>query len=135
VSNDRKGESLFVRVVRGIFCDEYFAQWSQIRRNFRTEATIESSYMDVGDKNRHFRPAVLVVVCLLHSSLIVVLLRAKPTYKPPRASELTIYLINPVSRDKPLQPLEPRRTRLPPKDLNCGSDDSRPSLTIGRVAP
>jgi hypothetical protein len=109
-SNDRKGESLFVHVVRGIFYDEYFVQWSQIRRNFRTEATVESGYMDVGDKNRHFRPAVLVVVCLLHGGLIIVLLRAKPTYKPPRASELTIYLVNPVSRDTPLQPLKRRVT-------------------------
>jgi len=97
---------MFVGVVLGIVCDEYFIQWSQIRRNFRTEATVESGYMDVGEKNRHFRPAVLVVVCFLHSGLIVVLLRAKPTYKPLRASELTIYLINPVSHDKPLQSLE-----------------------------
>jgi hypothetical protein len=50
--------------------------------------------MGVRDNNRYLRPAVLIVICLLHGSLIVVLVRAKALK---RTSEpvSTIYLIIP----------------------------------------
>jgi len=59
--------------------------------------------MDVA-RNRHWRP-VLVVVCFLHGTLIVVLLRAKPAYRAALTSGAftTLCFINP----------EPRRVALP----------------------
>lgn len=104
-----------------------------IMRNFSGAEAIQENHMDVGDKNRYWRPAVLVLICLLHGALIIVLLRAKPAYKSVRASELlvTIYLINAGPRRVPLPRLETRVTSrglgiermrvLPPESLSISA--------------
>jgi hypothetical protein len=61
--------------------------------------------MEVPGNNRYLRPAVLIVICLLHGSLIVVLLRAKAlrrTSEPVSA----IYLIIPEASNAPLPRIE-----------------------------
>jgi hypothetical protein len=67
-----------------------------------------TTHMDVRDNSRYLRPAVLFVILLLHGSLIVFLLRAKPAYKawPASAPLSTIFFINP----------EPRLTLRPPSE-------------------
>ena len=62
--------------------------------------------MDVGDENWYWRPTVLVLVCFLHCALIIVLLRAKTTYKTVRSSESLAAIFFII--------LEPRRAPLPP---------------------
>lgn len=78
------------------------------------------THMDVRDHHRSYlRPAVLVVILLLHGSLIVVLLRAKPAYKVPPAAALssTIFLI-----------VSDRRVSLPPPDTSVMTRLSRKDL-------
>jgi hypothetical protein len=71
------------------------------------------------------RPAVLVVICVLHASLIIVLVRAKLTYALSRTSEsiTTIYFISPESRHTRLPPVE---NSLIPHRLSI--EPPRPSL-------
>jgi hypothetical protein len=57
--------------------------------------------MGVRGNNRYLRPAVLVVICLLHGSLIVVLVRAKTLRRTPEPVS-TIYLIIPEASHTPL---------------------------------
>ena len=73
--------------------------------NFPMGDAVERNDMEVVGKNRSWRPAVMAVVCILHGSLIIVLLRVKPAYKAVLAPELltTIFFINP----------EPRRVIVP----------------------
>jgi hypothetical protein len=61
--------------------------------------------MEVRRNNRYLRPAVLIVICLLHGSLIVILVRAK---KLKQTSEpmATIYLIIPELSLSPLPHIE-----------------------------
>ena len=76
--------------------------------------------MEVGGKNRYFRPAMLATICLLHGGLIVVLARAKLIHTPSRTSEsiATIYVIGPGSSQKRLPPVDisltPHRLRTEP---------------------
>src|ERR1035437_4016239 len=88
--------------------------------------------MDVRDNSRYLRLAVLVIILFLHGSLIIVLVRAKPTYKPLHASDLlaTIFLISPEPRltlPPPETAVTPHRSR---KDLghHLRPDSSIPSV-------
>jgi hypothetical protein len=75
------------------------------RRNYSSQLTVESKYMGVRYNNRYLRPAVLIVICLLHGGLIIVLVRAKTLQ---RTSEpvSTIYLILPEASRAPLPRIE-----------------------------
>jgi hypothetical protein len=55
--------------------------------------------MEVRDRRGYLRPAVLVAILLLHGSLILVLLRAKPAYKArPASALLSSFFIDPERR-------------------------------------
>jgi hypothetical protein len=95
--------------------------------------------MHVRSNNRYWRPAVMVVICFLHGVLIIVLLRAKPTYKTVLALEIfaTIYFINPEPHRVPLSSLRPRvtprfqdteRIRASPLESLPNSDEPRPMI-------
>jgi hypothetical protein len=57
--------------------------------------------MEVSGSNRYLRPAVLIVICLLHGSLIVVLVRTK-TLRRTSEPVATIYLIIPELKNRRL---------------------------------
>ncbi len=62
--------------------------------------------MDVHNRRTYLRPAVLIIVLLLHGSLILVLLRSKPPHRARSESELlsTIFFIQPETRPTILSP-------------------------------
>lgn len=75
------------------------------------------------DNNRYLRPAVLIVICLLHGSLIAYLLRAKLTYKSQTATAeaATIFLIFAERRRPPValqQPVKSPHLLIEPGNLS-----------------
>ncbi len=75
--------------------------------------------MDVHNRQTYLRPAVLVVVLLLHGSLILVLLRNKPAHGARPESELlsTIFFIQPRPRPTTLSLATALTSRRPTEDL------------------
>ena len=75
--------------------------------------------MDVHNRRAYLRPAVLILVLLLHGSLIFVLLRSKPAHRTKQASELlsTIFFIQSEPRPTILSPETSLAMRRPAKDL------------------
>jgi hypothetical protein len=87
--------------------------------------------MEVRDRRSYLRPAVLVVILLLHGSLILVLLRAKPAYRARAASVLlSIFFISPEDR-LALQPAETSVT--PHRSRHDREHHSRPSPPVPNV--
>jgi hypothetical protein len=76
--------------------------------------------MGVRDNNRYLRSAVLIVICLVHGSLIFVLVRAK-TLRRTSEPVATIVLISPEASLKPLPRIEnsfaPNPLRIEPPRL------------------
>jgi hypothetical protein len=95
--------------------------------------------MEVGSNNRYLRPAVLIIViCLLHGSLIVVLVRVK-TLRRTSEPMPTIYLITPESSHTPLPHIENsfaphllriERPRLLRPELSPPSTEAAPPLGL-----
>jgi hypothetical protein len=104
-------------------------------------------HMGVRDNNRYLRPAVLIVICLLHGSLVVVLVRAK-TLRRTSEPVVTIYLIVPEASLKTQPHIEnsfaphllrtepPRllRPELPPPSTEATSPSSIQSPPIDWLA-
>ena len=75
--------------------------------------------MDVHNRRTYLRPAVLILVLLLHGSLIFVLLRSKTAHRTKQESELLsiVFFIQPEHRPKILSPDTSLAMRPPAKDL------------------